>query len=64
MIQITLKRGEDKRIRGGHPWIFSNEILHVRGDRVPGAATEVYDYEGRFIGTGFYTPTSLIAVRH
>ena len=63
MIQITLKRGEDKRIRGGHPWIFSNEILHVRGDRVPGAATEVYDYEGRFIGTGFYNPTSLIAVR-
>ncbi len=63
MMQIVLKRGEDKRIRSGHPWVFSNEIHQVRGDKIPGSATEVFDSEGRFIGTGFYNPNSLIAVR-
>ncbi len=63
MMQVVLKRGEDKRIRSGHPWVFSNEIAQVRGDKIPGASTEVFDSEGRFIGTGFYNPHSLIAVR-
>lgn len=62
-MQIHLKRGEDKRIRGGHPWIFSNEILELSGEKVPGEAAEVYDSEGRFVGTGFYNPNSLISVR-
>lgn len=62
-MQIVLKRGEDKRIRSGHPWVFSNEIHQVRGDKTPGAATEVIDSDGRLIGTGFYNPNSLIAVR-
>lgn len=63
MLQIFLRRGEDKRIRGGHPWIFSNEIREAVGEKCPGCATEVYDSEGRFIGTGFYNPNSLISVR-
>ena len=63
MLQVFLKRGEDKRIRSGHPWIFSNEIGELRGDKDPGAAVEVCDSEGRFIGTGFFNPSSLIAVR-
>ncbi len=63
MLQIALKRGEDKRIRGGHPWIFSNEIKEIMGERTAGAAAEVYDSEGRFVGTGFYNPNSLISVR-
>ncbi len=23
---LKLKRGEDRRIRAGHPWVFSNEV--------------------------------------
>ncbi|HEY6874687.1 MAG TPA: class I SAM-dependent rRNA methyltransferase [Geobacteraceae bacterium] len=63
MLQIVLRRGEDKRVRGGHPWIFSNEIREIKGENAAGAAAEVYDSEGRFIGTGFYNPNSLISVR-
>lgn len=62
-MQAYLKKGEDKRIKGGHPWIFSNEIQELRGDRTPGAVTAVYDSESRFVGTGFYSPNSLISVR-
>jgi 23S rRNA (cytosine1962-C5)-methyltransferase len=63
MLKIFLGRGEDKRLRAGHPWVFSNEIREIRGDSPPGAAAEVYDSEGRFIGTGYHNPSSLIAVR-
>lgn len=63
IIRITLNRGEDRRIRGGHPWVFSNEIRELKGKRIPGAAAEVYDVGGGFLGTGYYNPHSLIAVR-
>ena len=63
MLKIFLGRGEDKRIRAGHPWVFSNEIRDIKGEKIPGATTEVYDSEGRFIGTGYYNPSSLISVR-
>jgi 23S rRNA (cytosine1962-C5)-methyltransferase len=63
MVKIVLARGEDKRIRGGHQWIFSNEIREISGDKVPGEAAEIFDAGGSFVGTGYYNPASLIAVR-
>ena len=24
--ELRLKRGEDRRINAGHPWVFSNEV--------------------------------------
>ena len=24
---VLLRAGEDRRVRAGHPWVFSNEIL-------------------------------------
>ncbi|SNB46313.1 class I SAM-dependent rRNA methyltransferase [Geobacter sp. DSM 9736] len=63
MLRITLGRKEEKRLRGGHPWVFSNEIAEIAGDKVPGAAAEVYDAGGGYVGTGHYNPRSLIAVR-
>lgn len=62
-IRITLNRGEDRRIRGGHPWVFSNEIRELQGEKTAGAAAEVYDAGGEFLGTGYYNPRSLIAAR-
>src|SRR6266540_2372647 len=63
MLKITLGRGENKRIKGGHPWIFSNEIKEISGDKTAGSATELFDAGGSFLGTGYYNPHSLIAVR-
>ena len=64
MIRITLNKNEDKRIKAGHPWVFSNEIREVIGeDTSPGAAAELYDAGGGFIGCGHYNPRSLIAFR-
>ncbi len=63
MTSLRLKKHEDRRIRGGHPWVFSNEIERIDGERDPGAAAELYDAGGGFLGCGFYNPRSLIAFR-
>jgi len=63
MNKIILKRHEDRRIRSGHRWIFSNEIDRVEGAPAIGDTVEAYDAAGRFLGAGFYNPHSLIAFR-
>lgn len=63
MTGIILKKNEDRRIKAGHPWIFSNEIARIDGTSEPGAACLVYDHTGGLIGTGYHNPRSLIAVR-
>jgi 23S rRNA (cytosine1962-C5)-methyltransferase len=63
MVKIVLGRGEDKRIRAGHPWIFSNEIREISGEKNPGEVAEIYDAGGAFVGTGYYNPRTLIAAR-
>jgi 23S rRNA (cytosine1962-C5)-methyltransferase len=63
MTKITLNKNEDRRIKSGHPWVFSNEIREVTGERSPGITAELYDASGGFIGIGHYNPHSLIAFR-
>ena len=63
MTRITLNKNEERRIKAGHPWAFSNEIREISGDRSAGVAAELYDAAGIFIGVGHYNPHSLIAFR-
>ena len=63
MTKIRLKKNEDRRIRGGHPWVFSNEIDRIDGPRDVGIGAELFDAGGAFLGCGYYTPHSLIAFR-
>ncbi|TLM62990.1 MAG: class I SAM-dependent rRNA methyltransferase [Deltaproteobacteria bacterium] len=63
MTRLTLRRGHDRRVRGGHPWIFSNEIETVDGPGEAGSAVEVVAADGQRLGTGYYNPRSLIAAR-
>lgn len=63
MLKITLKKNEDRRIKSGHPWVFSNEIASLAGAREAGIAAELFDAADGFIGRGYYTPHSLIAFR-
>ena len=63
MTRITLNKNEERRIKFGHPWAFSNEIREVSGDRSVGIGAELYDAAGVFIGVGHYNPHSLIAFR-
>ncbi len=60
---VTLKPREDRRLRHGHLWVFSNEIARVEGEAVPGAFVRVVAAHGLPLGAGIFNPHSLIAVR-
>ena len=61
--RLMLRRGEDRRVRGGHPWIFSNEVEEVHGTVEDGGLVEVTDSRGAFLGIAYYNRRSLIAAR-
>lgn len=63
MSKIILKKNEDRRIKEGHLWIFSNEIQEMQGDAENGDVAEVFERNNSFLGEGFYNKNSLIAVR-
>lgn len=63
MIQLHLRPGHDRRIRRGHPWVFSNEIQTPCNDIKPGETIEILTATGEYLGTGYYNPHSLIAGR-
>ncbi len=63
---LRLKRGEDGRIRGGHLWVFSNEVDVARtplSGFTPGQQVLVVDDRERPLGVGYVNPNALIAAR-
>lgn len=63
---IRLKKREDRRIRQGHPWIYSNEIdttLTPLKSFTPGDEVLVETHDKHVIGKAYINPHSLIAAR-
>ena len=61
--QLLLRKNQDRRVRGGHPWVFSNEVAEVRGAPADGDLVEVLDFRGAFLGRAYYNRRSLICAR-
>ena len=63
---LRLKRGEDRRLRAGHLWVFSNE---VDNDATPltdfavGAMARVLSDRDLFLGYAYVNPHALICAR-
>lgn len=62
---IRLRSGEDRRIRNGSPWVFSNEIDMDRTAKglSPGTLVELQSAEGGRLACGYFNARSLISVR-
>jgi 23S rRNA (cytosine1962-C5)-methyltransferase len=63
---LKLKRGEDRRIRSGHLWIFSNEIDTAAtplAGFVAGARARVLSDRDQFLGHAYVNPHALICAR-
>ena len=62
---ITLKPKEGRRARAGAPWIFSNEVQMDAAARTlsPGSVVNIAFDDGQPLGTGYFNPKSLIALR-
>uniref|UniRef100_A0A7C4XLF6 Class I SAM-dependent rRNA methyltransferase n=1 Tax=candidate division WOR-3 bacterium TaxID=2052148 RepID=A0A7C4XLF6_UNCW3 len=62
MSNQKLKKVIVHRQHPGHPWIFSNEIIKAEEGIDPGDVVKVEEGK-KTIGSGFYNPHSLIAIR-
>lgn len=61
--RIILKKGKEKPLLRGHPWVFSGAVAKIEGDVTPGDLGEVYSKEGQFLGAGHLNPASQIILR-
>ncbi len=77
--RVFLNKNEEKEIQQGYPWVFDNEISHLKhraNDKsewkneslkecsVPdGTVVEIYTKAGGFLGTGVFNKKSKITIR-
>lgn len=64
MAKVYLKKNEERRLSLGHQWIFSNEIERIEDLKKNGEVVDLYTYNYKYLGKGFYNKHSLIAYRH
>ncbi|CAA9890336.1 Methyltransferase small [Candidatus Methylobacter favarea] len=64
--EVYLKKNEDKRLRKGHLWIFSNEVDSQRSPLElfsAGELVHVKSADGAVVGTAYINPQTLICAR-
>ena len=63
---LVLKRGEERRVAAGHPWVFSNEIDTGHSPLsafAPGELATISTHRGGFVGYAYVNPHALICAR-
>ncbi len=63
MAEAILLPGREKRVYGGHPWIFRSDISQVKDALAPGAVVRVMSSGRKFLAMAVYNPNSQIALR-
>ena len=66
LAELRLRKNEERRLRAGHLWVFSNEVdtKAIPLDQFsPGDQVQVTDYKGKFLGNAYINPHSLICAR-
>ncbi|MCH5279130.1 MAG: class I SAM-dependent rRNA methyltransferase [Christensenellaceae bacterium] len=61
--KISITEKAERSVRGGHPWVYSEEILCVDGSYENGDLVDVYTKKNRFLGTGYINDNSKIRIR-
>lgn len=63
MKQWRLKKGADRRLRQGHPWVFASELANSPKELIAGEVVELRNFDDNFMAYGYGHPTSQIAFR-
>ncbi|MBL8260445.1 MAG: class I SAM-dependent rRNA methyltransferase [Candidatus Competibacteraceae bacterium] len=63
---LRLRKDEDRRLRAGHLWVYSNEIdvaATPLRDFQPGQPVAIQAHNGKALGTGYINPHALLCAR-
>ena len=63
---LRLRRRHERRVRRGHPWVYSNEVDIERSPLTgfsPGECVNVIGHSGRPLGSAYVNPQVLICAR-
>ena len=63
---LRLKKNEERRLKAGHLWVYSNEIDIAQTplkDFEPGSMVSIENAHGHALGIGYVNPHSLISAR-
>jgi 23S rRNA (cytosine1962-C5)-methyltransferase len=63
MPKIWIRGGHVRPVWAGHPWVYAQAVGKVEGKPEPGDLVDVLDPQENWMGAGFYSPSSAIAVR-
>ncbi len=63
MKKVYIKKGKDKKIKNFYPWVFRDEIEKKEESIFDGEIVGLFDEKGNFIGRGFWSKSSHIALR-
>ena len=61
--RATITPKAEKSLRGGHPWVYADEVTALGDAPADGAPVDVYSAKDRYLGTGFYNSHSKIRIR-
>ncbi len=63
--RLKLKPGAHKRLKAGHPWVYSNEVDMDPGAKAlpPGSVVTLTDAGGQQLATAHFNPRTLISAR-
>ena len=64
--ELRLKKNEDRRLRAGHAWVYSNEVDTKQSPLKSfeiGQWCHVTNHRGRILGTAYINPGTLICAR-
>jgi len=63
--KVVMRQGTEKRVAGGHPWAYSNEIDMTEAVKAlpAGEVVTLFRADGRPLGAAVFNPHSLIAAR-
>jgi len=61
---VTVNKKGERALKGGHPWVYAEELTQtVPEDFSNGGLVDVISQSGKYLGTGFFSAKSKIAVR-
>lgn len=61
--RLTITPKAEKALRGGHPWVYGDEITEDTGRWENGDIVDVYSQKGKWLGAGYGNRTSKIRAR-